>query len=194
MSDQNHQITILAENAMAGNRVSIEQLVDIFHQDIFRLVYYKTRTRMDAEDITQEIFIKMMKNLHRLKSPNKFKSWLFSIAYNHIRDYFRKQKMLGVFGLNAGVKDFNPEDQDTNNPDEDLLKKEFQDKLFEFIEDLSRWEKEIFILRFINHLKIREVAAVLKKNESTIKTHLYRAIEKLSRNNELRDLLTGDAG
>ena len=60
MTDQNHQITILAESAMAGNRVSIEQLVETFHKDIFRLVYYKTRTRMDAEDITQEILIKMI--------------------------------------------------------------------------------------------------------------------------------------
>ena len=105
------------------------KLAELFHPDIFRLVYYKTGSRMDAEDITQEIFIKMVKYLHRLKKPDKFKSWIYSIAYNHVRDYYRKQKMLGVFGLNSSTDDFNPEDRNSDGPDEDIIKKEGADRV-----------------------------------------------------------------
>ncbi len=195
-SDNLEQIKILAENAKSGNRTSMEQLVDIYHRDVFRMVFYRTRSKMDAEDITQEIFIKMVNSIHGLKDPLKFKSWLFSIAINKVRDYYRKRKMLGLLGMNPDQTENQPdmvmEDQLTYSPDKNLLDREFQDRLSDFLGELSRWEKEVFILRFINQLKIREVAATLKKSESTIKTCLYRALKKLSRNYELRDLLKGE--
>ena len=53
---------------------------------------------MDAEDLTQEIFIQAFKNLSKLKAPDRFRSWLFSIALNRVRDFFRKQRVRRVFG------------------------------------------------------------------------------------------------
>jgi len=190
--EQNHRVVMLVEKANAGNRISMEQLVDLFHQDIFRMVYYRTRSKMDAEDLTQEIFIKMFKNLQRLNDARKFRAWLYRIAVNCVRDFHRKKNILTFFGTISKLEASNPEDQDPNNPASILMRKEFFNSLRGFTKELSRWEREVFLLRFLNHLEIREIASILKKNESTIKTHLYRSLKKLRQNFKLRKLLAGE--
>ena len=123
--EQNHRVVMLVEKANAGNRISMEQLVDLFHQDIFRIVYYRTRSKMDAEDLTQEIFIKMFKNLQRLNDARKFRAWLYRIAVNCVRDFHRKKNILTFFGTISKLEASNPEDQDPNNPASILMRKEF---------------------------------------------------------------------
>ncbi|MFH2218542.1 MAG: sigma factor [Pseudomonadota bacterium] len=61
------RVTLLADQARAGNKTAFEQLVVLFHRDIFRMVYYRTRNRPDAEDITQEVFMSAFSNLTSLK-------------------------------------------------------------------------------------------------------------------------------
>ncbi|MBC8394728.1 MAG: RNA polymerase sigma factor [Deltaproteobacteria bacterium] len=182
----------LVEKAKAGNSISMEQLVDLFHQDIFRMVYYRTRSKMDAEDLTQEIFIKMFKSLRRLNDARKFRAWLYRIAVNCVRDFHRKKNMLTFFGTISNLEESIPNDQNPNNPIFTLMRKEFLNRLHEFTKALPRWEREVFLLRFVDDLGIREIADVLNKNDSTIKTHLYRALKKMRQNLTLRKLLTGE--
>jgi len=190
--ERNHGVVTLVEKANAGNRISMEQLVDLFHQDIFRMVYYRTRSKMDAEDLTQEIFIKMFKNLRRLNDARKFKAWLYRIAVNCVRDFHRKKKILTFFGTISKLEESIPDGQNPNNPASILIEKEFLNRLHEFTKALPRWEREVFLLRFVDHLGIREIAGVLDKNDSTIKTHLYRALGKMRQNLTLRKLLRGE--
>ena len=91
-TDEPAQTTPLVEKALSGDRFAYEQLVNLFHGGIFRMVYYRTYSTMDAEDLTQDIFIQAFKNLSRLKAAEKFKSWLFSIAVNKVFDFHRKKK------------------------------------------------------------------------------------------------------
>ena len=97
--DPLYNLTHLVGNAKSGDRASIEELAILFHKEIFRMVYYRTGSRMDAEDLTQEIFIKMSKNLNSLKDPSRFKAWLYSIALNRVRDFYRKKKLLSFLTL-----------------------------------------------------------------------------------------------
>jgi len=190
--ERNHDVVMLVEKANAGNRISMEQLVDLFHQDIFRMVYYRTRSKMDAEDLTQEIFIKMFKNLRRLNDARKFRAWLYRIAVNCVRDFQRKKNLLTFFGTISKLEESIPNGQNPNNPVSSLMRKEFFNCLRGFTKELSRGEREVFMLRFLNDLEIREIAYILKKNDSTIKTHLYRALKKMRQNLTLRKLLTGE--
>ena len=190
--EQNHCVVTLVEKANAGNRISMEQLVDLFHQDIFRMVYYRTRSKMDAEDLTQEIFIKMFKNLRRLNDARKFRAWLYRIAVNCVRDFHRKKNILTFFGTISKLEASVPDGQNPNNPASTLMRKEFFNCLRGFTQELSRGEREVFMLRFLNDLEIREIAYILKRNESTIKTHLYRSLKKLRQNIKLRKLLAGE--
>ena len=192
MADTSHHVTDLAEKARAGNRASLEQLVDHFHKDIFRMVYYRTYSRMDAEDLTQEIFMQMSKSLSSLKDAGSIRPWLFRIALNRVRDFRRKKSILSFFGTTIELEAAAQAWADNqNNPANAMMLKEFRLQFRQLTKSLSKREREVFMLRFVDHLGIREIAKVMKKGESTIKTHLYRALKKFRQNPGLHELLKG---
>ena len=190
------QIVALVDKAKEGNILAFNQIVNLLQEDIFRMVYYRTRSKMDTEDITQDVFLKAYKHLASLKDVNRFRSWLFQIALNRIRDFYRKKRVLSIF------KDFIEDDgsvqtnADSNNtPDvvENLIKQEFWEKIQRITEKLSHMEREVFLLRFFDHLSIKEIANILKRSESTIKTHLYRSLLKFKDEPSIRQL-RGEGG
>ena len=192
MTNRENRVSSLVESAKAGNRNDLEQLVNLFHKDIFRMVCCRTRSQMDAEDLTQEIFIQMMKSLPGLRDVRRFRSWLFRIALNRVRDFYRKKNILEFFGTSADVDDAcRVPSEKRDGPLEKVAQKEFWQQFHQFSDTLSRWEKEVFLLRFADHLGIREIAETLEKNESTVKTHLYRALKKFRNNTEFHRLLKG---
>ena len=180
----------LVIRAQFGRTDAFDKLIDMFHKDIFRLVYYRIRSQADAEDITQEIFVKVFKGIKRLKDPEKFKSWLYTIALNCVKDFSRK-KVWTIFQFSNDEED-EPEIPDNQlNPEEQIVQKEFWDNFRSFTETLSKQEREVFILRFLDNLGIREISEGLKRNESTVKTHLYRAVKKFKNNKRFHSFLKG---
>jgi RNA polymerase sigma-70 factor (ECF subfamily) len=177
-----HIIMQLVEKAQAGDRMAFHQLVDHFHSDIFRMIYYRTRSQMDAEDLTQDVFMQAFKYLGRLKKAAVFRSWLYRIAMNRVRDYYRKKQFRSLFGLvSIDADDFIESDQMVVPPDaaDHVLRKDFWHQVGRALELLSPKEKEVFLLRFFDQLSIKEITETMGKNESTIKTHLYRALGKV---------------
>ncbi|ETR67705.1 MAG: RNA polymerase sigma-70 factor, ECF subfamily, partial [Candidatus Magnetoglobus multicellularis str. Araruama] len=81
------------QDAQTGNRYALNQLIDYYQTDIFRLVYYRIHNRADAEDLTQDIFVQVIKRIRTLKDQKQFKPWLYRIALNRVRDYFRKKRL-----------------------------------------------------------------------------------------------------
>ena len=136
---------------------------------------------MDAEDLTQEIFLQAFKNLSGLKAAEKFRSWLFSIAINRVIDFHRKRVFRSLFGASSDNVEIQEPDQETrDNPEalKNLMRQDFWRQIGEILNKLSRMEKEVFLLRFFDHLSIKEITHAMGKSESTIKTHLYRALKK----------------
>ena len=155
------------------------------------MVYFRTGSRMDAEDLTQEIFIKMSKGLTQLRDPARFRGWLYLIALNRVKDFHRKKRLLSFF-----VSPNAPEEKEpivtALNPARQLMEKEFWRQFHGLTRKMARMEREVFTLRYLDQLGIREIAETLKKSESTVKTHLYRALKKFKSAPELRALLKGN--
>ena len=86
------RILELVAKARDGNRNSFNELIDEFHQDIFKMVFYRIRSHSDAEDITQDVFLQAFKNIAQLKTVAHFKAWLYRIAINRVRDFYRKKR------------------------------------------------------------------------------------------------------
>jgi RNA polymerase sigma-70 factor (ECF subfamily) len=190
--DESTQTTLLVEKASAGNRFAYEQLVNLFQEGIFRMVYYRTHSTMDAEDITQDVFIQAFKHLSRLKGTEKFKSWLYSIAVNKVRDFHRKKRFQNLFGSFSNTENDEPTYPDAaDNPGamDNLIKRDFWKQVRLLLDKLPPMEREVFTLRFMDHLTIKEISLVLKKGESTIKTHLYRALQKFRKEPSMLELL-----
>lgn len=195
-SQRELQVADLAERAMAGNSYCFEKLMGLFQKDIFRMVYYRTASRMDAEDLTQDIFTQAYRSLYRLKEAVRFKSWLFTIALNRVRDFYRKRRPLVFFGSQAEFAEFheNRKDAPEDMHGEDrLVRKDFWEHVRKLLTNLSDREREVFMLRFLDQLNIREISGVINKSESSVKTYLYRALRKIRDNPEFSHFIEGES-
>ena len=175
------KIAELANKARDGNRLSFQELVSMFQDDIHRLAYYRTFSQMDAEDITQEVFVQAYRKLKSLNDTQRFRAWLYSIAVNRCNDFLRKRKYLSLLYIRTvREQEFMEEDKGmSNNYNDSIAKKRFWEQVRALLKKLSTMEREVFTLRFMDHRNINEIAAILGKSESTVKTHLYRALEKV---------------
>jgi len=191
IKDKANTIFSLVQKAREGNNNAFNQLIDLYHKEIFRMVYYRVRSQADAEDLTQDIFLQAFKNISGLKTIEYFKSWLYRIAINRVRDYYRKKRfssLIGIFSENEEIdeNDLASSASSDSDPLQNIIRNDFWSKFEIAVKCLSRMEKEIFMLRFFDYLGIKEISAAISKNESTVKTHLYRALEKLKKNAALK--------
>ncbi len=169
------------QEAANGNRGAFDAVAEKCYADIFKMIYYRTQSRMDAEDIAQEVFLLAFRNLATLKDPERFRAWLFQIASNKVKDHYRKKRLLRIFGsLPERVNPDEPESEQFQEPDAEarLQRADFWDTFNRLVQRLSRKEKEVFLLKYLDHLSIREIAQVMNRSESTVKTCLYRAVNK----------------
>ena len=187
------RVSELVSQAKDGNRKAFNQLIDEFHQDIFRMVFYRIRSRSDAEDITQDVFLKAFKNIAQLKTIAHFKAWLYRIAINRVRDFYRKKRIRSLVGLfseneTMGADDFSETEKYNSDPLHETMRKEFWHQFEIAMHRLSKMEKEVFTLRFLDQLGIKDISETLSRSESTVKTHLYRALAKLQESADLKKL------
>jgi RNA polymerase sigma-70 factor (ECF subfamily) len=193
--DTEPQLTQLVERAREGNRLAFDQLIDRYQGDIYRMIYYRIHRQMDAEDLTQDVFVRAYRSISRLREPQRFRSWLYTIAVNRVNDYLRKKRVRSIFKSSDEGPEIQPEADDRReNPEalELVLKEDFWRQVVRIAKKLSKMEREVFMLRFMDDLNIAEIAHILKKSESTVKTHLYRALAKFKEEKELRQFLQED--
>ncbi len=189
------QLTELVENARDGNRLAFDQLIDRYQGDIYRMIYYRIHSQMDAEDLTQDVFVRAFRSISRLREPKRFRSWLYTIAVNRVNDYLRKKRVRSIFKSSDEGPEIQPEaDDQRDNPEalEQVLKEDFWRQVSRIAKKLSKMEREVFMLRFMDDLNIADIAQILKKSESTVKTHLYRALAKFKKEKGLRQFLQED--
>ncbi len=177
------QIIQWVEQAQAGDRTAFHRLADHYQAEIFRMIFFRTRSQSDAEDLTQDVLLKSFKNLKRLKEPKVFRSWLYRIAINRVRDYYRSKKFRSLFGfvsLDDEEAAYDPPELAVAPQAPDRLNRsEFWRMINQAMDGLARMEREVFLMRFFDQLSIKEITESLGKNESTVKTHLYRAMKKV---------------
>ena len=193
--DTESQLTQLVEKARDGNRLAFNQLIDRYQGDIYRMIYYRIHRQMDAEDLTQDVFVRAYRSIARLREPQRFRSWLYTIAVNRVNDYLRKKRVRSIFKSSDEGPEIQPEADDRReNPEalEQVLKEDFWRQVGRIARKLSKMEREVFMLRFMDDLNIAEISQILKKSESTIKTHLYSALAKFKKEKGLRQFLQED--
>jgi RNA polymerase sigma-70 factor (ECF subfamily) len=188
-TSESQSLRQLAEKARLGDSYAFEQIVLRFREDIFRMVYARTQSKMDAEDLTQEIFIKAYHKISGLKDNTLLKAWLYRIAINKVRDIHRKRALLSMLFISRKNEDDEPDiAADEASVLEQIQKKQFWNALNLFTQKLGSIEKEVFKLKYIDNLSIPEISQILDRNESTIKTHLYRAVRKFHKETSLIEM------
>ncbi|MDH3975121.1 MAG: RNA polymerase sigma factor [Deltaproteobacteria bacterium] len=189
MTDHYDRLPFLAEEAKGGSVEAANRIVSLLHKEVFRMIYYRIFSREDAEDLTQEVFIKMFKGMGKLDDTDKIRPWLFAIALNRVRDFKRWKSIERLFGRSYDELDkLSVEDSD---PGAHMERMELIKNLQQFTDRLPGSEGEVFMLRFVDQLGIAEISSTLNKNESTVKTHLYRAIKKFRDDPFIQEMMKG---
>ncbi len=194
-STQAAHVSVLVERARGGDRNAFEEIIVLHQDEIFRLVFFRTRSRIDSEDLVQDIFMAAFKYLPQLKDSDRFRPWLYKIALNRVHDFRRKNKFLAFLGITEHREDTDVADVEPHrNPGalDTVIRKEFWSHVSRLSKRFSRMEREVFFLRFVDDLNLREIAQILKRSESAVKTHLYRAISKFKEDAALSDFLQGE--
>ncbi len=169
----------LIEEIKNGSQAAMEVLVEKYYRSIFAYVYRKLGDYHLSYDMTQEVFIKVMKSIHNYKHRGSFKHWLFRIAVNQCRDYFRSSKFKQSREERELVNAVKDKKEDIWYQ---LSKKIQSDKVKEAILQLPDYQREPIILRFYHDLKIKEIAYITNSKEATVKSRLRQGIEKLRKN------------
>ena len=170
-------IEALVRRAQDGDATSFGRLYELFHDKIFRYVYFKTGNSNDAEDITEDVFLRMLESINSFRwKGHPFSSWLFRIAHNLIVDHFRKrsrQKNTPLDDLDelAGAS--------SHDLEADLDIKLSVDRVHLAMEGLTDLQKEVMSLRFAAGLSVRETAEAVGKRENAVKALQHAAIKKL---------------
>ncbi|MBU5594259.1 sigma-70 family RNA polymerase sigma factor [Amphibacillus sp. MSJ-3] len=160
---------------------TFNSLYDQYHVDLYQYVYYMVKNQHVAEDIVQEVYIKVLKSYKNFRGESSEKTWLFSIARHTTMDYFRKQQRQQNKLANFFNKDQNMaliKDQDPL-PDEIVQLNDEMKRIYQLLDYCTLDQKNVLILRYIQSLSIHETAQILEWSESKVKTTQYRAIKKL---------------
>jgi len=162
------------------------KLYDQYYPKIFGYALRRTANLEAAQDITSETFFKVLKKLSQFRWRNvPFSSWLYKIATNEVKQYFRKAEYRKSVSLEElqeqGFEPISPHDPESELIEAQEKLKQHQDFL-EIQEKIARLPvkyQEVIALRFFEKKQINEIAEILGKKEGTIKSLLHRAVEKL---------------
>jgi RNA polymerase sigma-70 factor (ECF subfamily) len=178
-----NQEALLIEWAKAGNISAFEELISLYEKKIYNFCYRMTNNREDAEDLAQEVFIKVYRNLDGFKGDSKFSTWIYRIAYNTCVDKHRRKKKIQFFSLDSG----NDENVGTMQlvsgnplPEDEVIQKERYKKIQACIASLKPKYKTVIILRDIQNYSYEEIAEILQLPLGTVKSHISRARAALS--------------
>ncbi len=134
-----------------------------------------------ANDIVQDIFIKVWKNLKKFDyTKASFKTWIFTITRNTITDYLRKKKMINFSSLDKEDESFADNIEDgVVLPDEALVKLEDKELLNSLLDELPINYKEVLILYYQEDMTFKEIGSLLGKPLNTVKSYHHRALNLL---------------
>jgi len=165
----------VVSRAIKGDGEAFAQLYGEHFDKIYRYVYLRLGNQAEAEDLTQEVFVKALEAIGSYKWRSlPFASWLFRIAHNQVIDYSRKESKAEKVALENDVASF-----DEPNP-EVIAEREFEiEELVDNIKKLPPAQREVISLRFGAELSIAEVAKALGKSPGTIKALQYNGIVAL---------------
>ena len=177
MSDQG-----LIEKACQGDLTAFRAIVDEHKQTVFRIAFDMTGNRHDAEDISQEVFLKAYRSLGSFRGDAKMSTWLYRITVNACYDHRSTRAWTSMKPTELSEEHERPplfHEHSSNNPESSAEGSVMQRHINDALKKLTPRERSIFVMRHYSDLPLKEIAEVLKISEGTVKSMLFRALKRL---------------
>ncbi|MBT3349283.1 sigma-70 family RNA polymerase sigma factor [bacterium] len=173
------EVLKLVRRAQTGDESSFAKIFDLFFDKIFRYVRFRVDPE-DAEDLTSEVFLKVVENIEKYKPQHKiaFSAWIFRIAHNTVVDFYRKKReLLGLVDADGNLK-FDVVD-DAPLPPEIAQKCWEHAQIHEMLAKLPAGHREILELKFLEDFSNAEIAKITGKSEGNIRVIQLRALREM---------------
>ncbi|MGM8216670.1 RNA polymerase sigma factor SigW [Bacillaceae bacterium W0354] len=166
-----------------GNHEAFGVIVDQYQNQIYQHCYRMLGNHHDAQEITQEAFLKAYANIHTFKKNKKFAPWLYRIASNLCIDYLRKKKPINILDQEIkGSEQITLLDQlesKFDSPDTAYEQLEHRELIQSYLLTLPDKYRSVIVLKYIQEMSLQEISETLDLPMGTVKTHLHRAREAL---------------
>jgi RNA polymerase sigma-70 factor, ECF subfamily len=162
----------LVRRAQQQDSEALSRLYEVYFDRVYRYILLRVRNEAEAEDLAQQVFIKMLRSISGYKSQGvPFSSWLFRIAHNQVIDFYRQQgkkATVDIEGLQIADNRDDPQSEIEKQVDIAELKKATK--------KLTAAQQEVISLRFASELSIAECAGIMGKREGAIKALQHSAV------------------
>jgi len=170
----------LVERCRKGDDEAWRQMVDHLGQRVYSVAYHFSLKREDAEELSQEIFLKIFENLHRFDGSYPLVAWVVSLARNLCIDRYRRKKRERSFRF-VSDEAVAPLLTSGDDPAAEALRKERTKLLFWAMGEIPEDLAEILILRDLEGLAYEEIGKALDLPDGTVKSRLFRARAEVAR-------------
>ncbi len=155
----------------AGDPEAFARMVEEHQHKLCNFILRYTRNRQDAEDLTQDTFVKAYKNLHRYEHRHSFSAWLYTIArrtvYNHYRDTRQTEELDFDVACTA------------DTPTDAAERGDQADTVWHYVRQLKSPYQEVVVLKYLEEMSIQDIARVLNRTQTGVKILLFRARNQL---------------
>jgi len=177
----------LVRQVQGGNQAAFEQLVHVHDQAVLRLAFRITGSQSDAQDIYQEAFLKIYRNLDGFRFECSFTTWIYRMVTNLCLDHLRKTRSrrqssateVSKEGEEYDLLNQISDDRPAHNPEQQLLRRELSEHLSCALQTTTPRERMVLESKHFEGLKLRTVSEILNSSEGSGKTTLFRARTKL---------------
>lgn len=166
----------LVQRMAEGDQAAFEAFIHRYHGPLLGYLERHLRNHEKAEDLVQETFLRLLRQLQRASIPAQIRPWLYKVALNLCRDYWKS-----ISYRNDQQTDLPFSERQDEGPSviEIFERQETRKEILQSLDQLSSIQREIVLLRFYQELKLQEISNIMDIPLSTVKTNLYQALKKL---------------
>jgi RNA polymerase sigma factor (sigma-70 family) len=166
----------LVELFQKGNEASFNELVRRYQEKVYWIAHRFVNDHDQADDITQDVFVKIYSALKQFRGESGFYTWLYRITVNVALNALRKQRLKDFIRIDEF---FETADDENDQPDIQFEKDEQQKLIEEAIAKLPEKQKAVFILRYHEELSYEEISLILKTSIGGLKANYFHAAKKI---------------
>lgn len=181
-------LTLLVRRAQSREAGAFDEIIDLFGSRLYGYFYRLSGSRDDAEDLLQELFLRVVRTIERYEHDGQLEAWLFRIATNLVRDRFRRAKRTPVHrSIDVEGDNEQPQttwagelaDQTTAPPSDEVERREDMDRMQRALTELPPGEREAVMLRHFSQLSFAQIADVMCTPLGTALARVHRGLAKL---------------
>jgi len=177
----------LVDGIARGDRAAFREFVEQYKKKVFFLALDMVGNAVDAEDISQEVFLKVFRSFATFREGAKLSSWLYRVTYNASIDHLRRKKFVPE-PVGDDILESRSRDDNAGlpyggavDPAQAAESRQLQARIARALEKVSPQEKAVFLLRHYDDLMLKDIASSLGLSIGSVKSYLFRAVRKLQK-------------